>query len=1504
MKNKRVIPRTKGAALAALLVPALASAFAAASAAVIVSACTMLAEPVTPPPHIYSLAFDRERYVWFGPNGGDFQPPANLKLYLKNTGNMKLENVNVAFSGADGGWFGVEEALPIASINPGETIELTVVMPVEDFTDPAFYPTATGILNANILAGNQQAIVKMPLTVGLFKFVDAGLDMDLSTTLLQMGNTRLIDDIDHTQSDVEYLRWDDLSPDNQRWISTNEDVAWFESPQDEVGTFAITGPGETVVGVMVNSILPGGPYDPLTLPDGEKLTIKGKRIRVYPLAEALNPEYPVSGGVLQRPSGGLAMPLNMRHITAAGTADFTHTGGIGVIDNVNAVTGELTFTGTDGAAANVTVKLAIKQAVPEGFIPSHFGAHEFNAKIGAVPAAQVLHAETINEPSARKAVEIEAVFNDFITNTGSEADLIAALQVRRTAAGGAEESLAIARADVEDTRLLITLADATPVRHNDVLALAYSGGGGAVGPLSNSGVTVPDFDNVAIVNNLINGPKIITAVFDGANPVEANKLTITYDKPPVVSAAEDQGSLIGFSMVNTKEGSMQVTIFEVKDNALILSLNRIPAKNEIEEANDAFKLAVVYNVDTGMVADDEGHPAVGQHVPVQFVNYGDAYSPPELLAQNGIVLDGGEPAKLQLSYNKVLAAQASYGGFSLNLPDVSITGSTLEGNNEKLVLNLSRAITSADIAGLSLSYQAASGNIQTPAGIRAIGFTALPVTVINDTSLIAPPVVTGIALDAANPTLVVLTYDQAVTAANSYGFSIAGSISAGSFLTTVTGSGTNTLTLTLNRKPAYDETVAGLTVSYSSITGTVKLASDGRIASPAFTAAAISCTGFDEANFGRPAVQSIVIDGTNLDTAKNITITYSKDVQFAGKGGFSVSGSATANLVVNAVHGASNNIVIVSLINAVEPDKTADFRLHYDMTLGTVSDANGNEAATFTASAGGTPLSPTLPRIDFQNYGGISVTDTIKPWIVSATVEHATPAIVRVVFSEAVKDVDAAKFKVKINDAPYVDMASYSPPAGGVMLDAGTITRDISSPAAVAGSDNKAWDLTMSAPAQFGEILRLLTTANGAVKDNANNELPEIKQFIVRSLVGRDKQPFENEIGLYRDFGTGTFTKQTLTDLSADKLYEKALAAMRGDEPGSPNMSTHHADHPKAGETIILVLDTNQTMAISPPWNSYRYAAGLRGNANGAKVVITAKAGVTQDIYIDAETTGAALAASNSIAVVIEDHIVIRRKAGVTGAGSLVNLQDGGKMIVNGGVIRDNNVTTTGGGAGGVTMGGGNYAGTLIINAGGVINNTVTTSNIAGGSQNGGAIAINNYGLVVMHGGQISGNTLIQDGSGSLAEIRGGAVSVFNSNDGRHGATNFYMTGGEIRGNKVVKGTATTNVASAGAVIVTGTFQKVGGTIYGSEQTDATYRNSSDFTGTVKAGAVVVVNVQQINPGLNTVTALDTALNGAIIRDKTSGPEDYLFIESRKPGGTVVANNTKPAWAQLNYWDN
>jgi hypothetical protein len=172
-----------------------------------------------------------------------------------------------------------------------------------------------------------------------------------------------------------------------------------------------------------------------------------------------------------------------------------------------------------------------------------------------------------------------------------------------------------------------------------------------------------------------------------------------------------------------------------------------------------------------------------------------------------------------------------------------------------------------------------------------------------------------------------------------------------------------------------------------------------------------------------------------------------------------------------------------------------------------------------------------------------------------------------------------------------------------------------------------------------------------------------------------------------------------------------------------------------------------------------------------------------------------------------------------------------------------------------------------------------------------------------MHGGEISGNTLVQT-TGTVAEIRGGAISVFNTNAGRHGATNFYMTGGVIRGNGVQKGSATANVASAGAVIVTGSFQKVGGTIYGSEQTDTTYKNSSDFTGTVRAGAVVVVNIQNINPGLNTVTGTGVTLNGAVTRDTTSGPEDYLFLESRKTGNSSAATNTKPVWAQLNYWDN
>jgi hypothetical protein len=97
-------------------------------------------------------------------------------------------------------------------------------------------------------------------------------------------------------------------------------------------------------------------------------------------------------------------------------------------------------------------------------------------------------------------------------------------------------------------------------------------------------------------------------------------------------------------------------------------------------------------------------------------------------------------------------------------------------------------------------------------------------------------------------------------------------------------------------------------------------------------------------------------------------------------------------------------------------------------------------------------------------------------------------------------------------------------------------------------------------------------------------------------------------------------------------------------------------------------------------------------------------------------------------------------------------------------------------------------------------------------------------------------------------------------------------------------------MASAGGVLVSGAFQKNGGTIYGSETgLEETRKNKTSLTGN-KAGAVFVTNVDGKNPA------------AAAKRENTTAPEITLFVDSTKSASGSAAANTIPAWA-TSFWD-
>jgi hypothetical protein len=168
--------------------------------------------------------------------------------------------------------------------------------------------------------------------------------------------------------------------------------------------------------------------------------------------------------------------------------------------------------------------------------------------------------------------------------------------------------------------------------------------------------------------------------------------------------------------------------------------------------------------------------------------------------------------------------------------------------------------------------------------------------------------------------------------------------------------------------------------------------------------------------------------------------------------------------------------------------------------------------------------------------------------------------------------------------------------------------------------------------------------------------------------------------------------------------------------------------------------------------------------------------------------------------------------------GGGVDVSSGGTFTMDGGKISGNTVSQQSAAGGGVLS-----YGTFTMNDGEISGNTCTgADNLSRGSRGGGVYVPS--GTFTMNSGKISGNTVSAAG-GNLNQSQfanGGGVCVGNAT--------FTMNGGEISGNSA---TASGSYASSrgGGVTVssaTGTFRIVTGTIYGSNETDESLRNTAN----------------------------------------------------------------------------
>jgi hypothetical protein len=194
-----------------------------------------------------------------------------------------------------------------------------------------------------------------------------------------------------------------------------------------------------------------------------------------------------------------------------------------------------------------------------------------------------------------------------------------------------------------------------------------------------------------------------------------------------------------------------------------------------------------------------------------------------------------------------------------------------------------------------------------------------------------------------------------------------------------------------------------------------------------------------------------------------------------------------------------------------------------------------------------------------------------------------------------------------------------------------------------------------------------------------------------------------------------------------------------------------------------------------------------------------------------------------------------------TYGGGGVNV-DSGTFTMNGGEITGN--TSGGVGVGGVYV---QFNGTFTMNSGEISGNTASSFGggvyVSGGTftMNGGKISGNRAsfgggvfvsGTFIMNGGEISGNTSSSSFSGGGVYVsgtftmNGGKISGNTGSSGGgvyvSGGT-FTMNGGEISGN--------TTSSGGGGVYATGpnsTFRLVTGTIYGSNETTTSLRNTAN----------------------------------------------------------------------------
>jgi hypothetical protein len=467
-----------------------------------------------------------------------------------------------------------------------------------------------------------------------------------------------------------------------------------------------------------------------------------------------------------------------------------------------------------------------------------------------------------------------------------------------------------------------------------------------------------------------------------------------------------------------------------------------------------------------------------------------------------------------------------------------------------------------------------------------------------------------------------------------------------------------------------------------------------------------------------------------------------------------------------------------------------------------------------------------------------SITDTERDKLVVEFVDNVTPA-----------DADKAIFQVKVNDMPVTTYDGISNNDKPWLDNAAMTTRTITD--VVQGDNNKKLKLTMNAPAQYAEIIRLATLDTGAVS-TADAILPKVPGLIVKNGVQRTKWDFESTAGFYRILSSEPANSSSYTKPLGDG--EKTVQAAMNEIMNSLKFENGYT------YVISLAASTQDDNKTSRYWINPLYS---EGQGRSTLIITAATAG---EKVINSKGSGVWFLGTNvsGVTVILDENIKIND---TTTSAQYFLHNNKGRIILDGGKI----YTYTS--ARWTVNAPGGY---IIMNAGEIKNTSSTSTS---------TVTVGANSVFVMHDGSINNNTA----TNGVANMKAGGVGIGSGytanstiNVTFHGSTGFYMTGGEISGNSA----ALNGGSGAGGVLMAGAFQKTGGVI-----------ENNNITGSVNNSAANILVLTSAAVGNNNPDA-----GSNFKKTAASDANDTLFIDCVKPATGTAGTLLIPSWG-ASSWD-